>query len=31
VAKADWIDPVSKTADPVLDGPEPERPQRWRA
>ena len=31
VARADWIDPVSKTADPVLDGPEPERPQLWRA
>ena len=29
--KADWIDPVTKAADPVLDGPEPKRPQLWRA
>jgi hypothetical protein len=29
--KADWIDPVTKEADPVLDGPEPKRPQLCRA
>ena len=29
--KADWIDPVTKAADPVLDGSEPKRPQLWRA
>jgi len=29
--KADWIDPVTRAADPVLDGPEPKRPQLWRA
>ena len=28
--KADWIDPVTKAADPVLDGPGPKRPTPWR-
>ena len=30
-AKADWIDPVIRASDPILDGPEPRRPQQWRA
>jgi hypothetical protein len=28
--KADWIDPVTKAADPVLDGQGPKRPTPWR-
>jgi hypothetical protein len=30
-AKADWMDPVIRASDPILDGPEPRRPQAWRA
>ena len=29
-AKADWIDPLAKGNDPILDAPEPQQPSYWR-
>jgi hypothetical protein len=29
-AKADWLDPLVRRTDPILDTPEPERPYSWR-
>jgi len=29
-AKADWIDPLAKRNDPILDAPEPQQPSYWR-
>lgn len=29
-AKADWIDPLVRRADPILDAPEPEAPRYWQ-
>lgn len=29
-AKADWLDPLMRRTDPILDTPEPERPNAWR-
>ncbi|GAB1394670.1 hypothetical protein MASR1M60_28340 [Rhodocyclaceae bacterium] len=28
-AKADWLDPLIKVSDPILDAPEPKRPGYW--
>lgn len=28
-AKADWLDPLVKVSDPILDAPEPKRPGYW--
>lgn len=28
-AKADWIDPLVKRDDPILDAPEPREPSLW--
>ena len=28
--KADWIDPLAKRNDPILDAPEPQQPSYWR-
>jgi hypothetical protein len=28
-ANADWLDPLLRRADPILDMPEPEPPRRW--
>ena len=29
-AKADWLDPLVRRSDPILDAPEPEAPSYWR-
>lgn len=29
-AKADWVDPLVRRSDPILDTPEPEAPSYWR-
>jgi hypothetical protein len=29
-AKADWVDPLVRRSDPILDAPEPEAPDYWR-
>ena len=29
-AKANWIDPLAKRNDPILDAPEPQQPSYWR-
>ena len=29
-AKADWLDPLERRSDPILDAPEPEAPSYWR-
>ena len=29
-AKADWIDPLVRRSDQILDAPEPEAPSFWR-
>ncbi|HNQ03882.1 MAG TPA: hypothetical protein PKH69_04655 [Thiobacillaceae bacterium] len=29
-AKADWLDPLVRRSDPILDAPEPEAPSFWR-
>jgi hypothetical protein len=29
-AKADWVDPLVRRPDPILDAPEPEAPNYWR-
>ena len=28
-AKADWLDPLIRRSDPILDAPEPEAPSYW--
>ena len=28
-AKADWLDPMIRVSDPILDAPEPEKPAHW--
>ena len=28
-AKADWLDPMIRVSDPILDAPEPEKPNQW--
>jgi hypothetical protein len=28
--KADWVDPLVRRSDPILDTPEPEAPSYWR-
>lgn len=28
-AKADWLDPMIRVSDPILDAPEPEKPSHW--
>ena len=28
-AKADWLDPLVRRSDPILDAPEPEAPSDW--
>jgi hypothetical protein len=28
-AKADWLDPLVRRSDPILDAPEPEAPSYW--
>jgi hypothetical protein len=30
-AKADWIDPLVRRSDPILDAPEPEAPSFWHS
>jgi hypothetical protein len=29
-AKADWLDPLVRRSDPILDAPEPEAPSYWQ-
>lgn len=29
-AKADWLDPLVRRSDPILDAPEPEVPSYWQ-